>query len=272
MTKSPYEVLGVSPDATQDEIKRAYRKKARENHPDLNPNDPNASQRMNEINEAYDRLTNPQKYAREDRRRAASQAASGYGSAGQGRPGYSGAGTRGGQTREGYTTGPSSGPYNWGSPGFGWDDFFGFGFSDFQASDPRDIHPEATATDSAQVRGAIDLLNAGRYREAAQVMASIPGSLRDARWYYIAALANWGAGNTTLGYEQMLRAVSMDPSNQTYRAAYQAFRQPSEQYEQAAQTRGFSTGTAECLGCCLGLTALNLCMSATGVPGMVLCL
>ena len=68
MVKDPYEVLGVSKDASADEIKKAYRKKARENHPDLNPNDPKAAERMNEINEAYDRITNPEKYKASDRR------------------------------------------------------------------------------------------------------------------------------------------------------------------------------------------------------------
>ena len=56
-----YELLGVSRDATQEEIKRAFRKLARQTHPDVNPGDQAAEQRFKEINAAYEVLSDPQK-------------------------------------------------------------------------------------------------------------------------------------------------------------------------------------------------------------------
>ena len=61
MITDPYKVLGVSPDASDEEIKRAYRKLAKKYHPDLNPGDQEAARKMQEINAAYEQIKNPQK-------------------------------------------------------------------------------------------------------------------------------------------------------------------------------------------------------------------
>ena len=60
MSSDPYKVLGVAPDASDEEIKDAYRALAKKYHPDLNPGDERAAKRMNEINAAYDQIKNPQ--------------------------------------------------------------------------------------------------------------------------------------------------------------------------------------------------------------------
>ena len=61
-----YEVLGIDKNASQDDIKRAYRKKAKECHPDLHPNDKAAEARFRELNEANEVLSDPDKRARYD--------------------------------------------------------------------------------------------------------------------------------------------------------------------------------------------------------------
>src|SRR6266568_2095392 len=64
MAKSLYEVLGVSKNATQDEIKKAYRKLVRDVHPDRNPGN---EDRFKEVQGAYDVLSDPEKRKRYDR-------------------------------------------------------------------------------------------------------------------------------------------------------------------------------------------------------------
>lgn len=65
-TKDFYKVLGVSKDASADEIKKAYRKLARANHPDSHPGDPAAEERFKEIAEAYDVIGEPDKRKKYD--------------------------------------------------------------------------------------------------------------------------------------------------------------------------------------------------------------
>jgi len=65
--QTPYEVLGVKPDASAEEIRKVYRQLAKQFHPDLNPGKPAAEERFKAVSAAYDLLSDPEKRARYDR-------------------------------------------------------------------------------------------------------------------------------------------------------------------------------------------------------------
>lgn len=272
MVENPYDVLSVSRDASADEVKKAYRKKARENHPDLNPNDPAAADRMNKINEAYDRIVNPEKYAARDRRTSAAsgpQGGAGYGGADYGGAGYGGAGYGGAGQGQGSGTGAggsgygTEGPYGWsGGPfGFDFDDLFGFGGAGYGSREP--IHPEPSVGDSSQMRSAVEAINAGRGQQAVDILNAVTSDGRTARWYYLSALANDGVGNTLMALEQIRRAVRMDPNNLDYQRAQQQFQQAGQAYQQESKSQGFSMGIDPSIVCCgiwcLGPSLCRLC-------------
>jgi len=68
-TQDLYDVLGVDDDASQEEIKKAYRTLARKHHPDRNPDDPNAEEKFKEIQQAYSILSDEEKRQQYDARR-----------------------------------------------------------------------------------------------------------------------------------------------------------------------------------------------------------
>ena len=88
MVQDPYKTLGVSPGATDEEIKKAYRTLAKKYHPDLNPGDEVAAQRMNDINAAYDLLSKPHTARHASGYGPGSSYGSGYSSGYSGTSGY----------------------------------------------------------------------------------------------------------------------------------------------------------------------------------------
>lgn len=207
MVTDPYSVLGISKDASKEEIKKAYRKKAKENHPDLHPNDPKAVEKMNEINEAYDMLSNPEKYQKRE----------------QSQSGYYQRNTYSGNADQGYG-------YQGEFWGFGFEDVFGFG----ARTQPLQ-KPVKQQGDSDLVKMAIDYICDGRYDLANQILNKVVSVERNARWHYLNSLANYGSGNQIRALEEIQKAVQMEPNNQLYAQVYDKMRQNGNEYQNSGE-------------------------------------
>ena len=202
----PYKILGVSPNASDEEIKRAYRRLAKKYHPDLNPGDAEAARKMQEVNDAYERIKDPQK---------AQPGPSGYGSTG------------------------SYGGYH--------DPFGGYRQQSYGSS-----------TGDAYQQSAYQYIRFGRYQEALNVLRN--SAQRDARWYYLSALANDGLGNQVTALEHIRRAVSMEPDNLEYLSALDQIQHGGASYRQSAGNfRGFAMRSDPCTNMCLCYLAQLFC-------------
>ena len=206
MIDDPYKVLGVSRDASDEEIKRAYRALAKKYHPDLTPGDEAAAQKMQQINAAYEQIKNPDK--------AAGQQA-GYGGYGYG----------------------------------GYDPFGGY--------QRQQGYEGASGADSYQ-QAAYQYIRFGRFQEALNALGN--ATERNARWYYLSALANEGLGNQVTALEHMKRAVSMEPDNQEYLFALNQMEHGGSAYrQQAGNYRSYTMRGDPCASLCLCWLAQLFC-------------
>ena len=230
MVNDPYKVLGVSKDASPDEIKKAYRKMARKYHPDMHPDDPDANRKMNEINEAYDMLTNPEKYASRQQGASGYGSSSAYGNSGHnyGNNGYGyGTGQGSGYNSSGYDGGYNRGYGNYNGygsrgSGFSYGPFgsFFYGFDD-DTYQYNNINPHIQPGDSTEVQNAVNRINEGKYQGALNILATVTSEHRDARWYYLCGIAYYGGKSYTNAANYMRQACQKDPGNQTYSQLYQ---------------------------------------------------
>ncbi len=216
----PYTILGVSRDASDEEVKKAYRRLAKQYHPDVNPGDKGAEEKMKEINAAYDAIKNGQ---------TDPYASAGQGSSGADPYGY------------GYGYGGAWRTYT-------WDPFTGFreaGSYSRQADGETD-----------RLRAARNYIAVRHYAEALNVLAGIAD--RTARWYYYSAVAQAGMGNRVTALEHARQACRMDPGNAEYETYLSQLETGGAAYRSAGGYTGLSVGRY-CAGICLANMLCNLC-------------
>ena len=207
--RDPYEVLGVSRGASDDEIKKAYRAKCKRWHPDLNPNDPTAEEHFKEVQAAYDAITKGETGPQMGGNPYGSYQQQGYGQQSYQQQGY----------QNGYG----------GFDGFdGFDPFgFGFGFGGYQQGYGQQ-GASYSGSDSPEMQAARNFVVNGRYAEARRVLDGM--SARSARWYYLSSLANQGLGNSIDALQDARRAVQLDPNNTEYQMHLRRMQNPGQTY------------------------------------------
>lgn len=207
MNQDPYSILGVSPNASNDDIKKAYRELSRKYHPDSyvdNPLSDLAEEKFKEVQEAYKQIMN--------------------------------------QRENSYQSG-SSQSYS-----------YGYGSSNYSGSSNSYGQSSYNSGDMVMVYNAI---NSGRYREALNILAGINN--RNAQWYYYSAVANMGMGNNYVGQDHARQAVSMEPSNQEYRAFLNRIQNTSVQYNNMGRRYGRGGSDDTCDFCMKLWCADSLC-------------
>lgn len=148
--KDYYKTLGIAKDATAEQIKKAYRKLARQHHPDVNPNDATAEQKFKEINEANEVLSDPEKRQKYDQLGADYQR---YEQAGAGGAGRGAGGFDWSQYAQG---GGSGGGSPFGGGGDDFSDFFGSFFGGGQPGSGRSTRPGAGPDYQAELELTLD--------------------------------------------------------------------------------------------------------------------
>lgn len=244
--QDPYRVLGVSPTASEDEIKKAYRTLAKKYHPDVNNGSAEAETRMKEVNEAYSTIMKMRKEGTSYN--AGGNTSGGYGSSGGG---------------YGYNK------YNNSYGGYGgYGDFGGFGGYNRAGSSYGQNRSYST---NPQMQAARNYIRSGHYQEALNVLEN--QSERSAEWYYLCGEANLGLGNRVAALNYARQACSMDPNNFEYRALLSKLEGNSYQYQNNGHAgQGFNMPCVMCgsnplLTCCLINTLCNCLCNCCGGGG-----
>ena len=246
----PYSVLEVSRDASDDEIKKAYRRLSRKYHPDANINNPNKDQaeaKFKEVQQAYQQIMKERE----------------YGSSGNYGP----------YRQNGYGSGQNT-SYGDNSGGYGdFGGFGGFGYGPFRGFYGEYRQAGNSGQESEQdlhLRAAANFINNGRYQEAMNVLNGI--NEHTAQWYYYSAIANSGLGNNATALQHAKEALRMEPDNYQYQMLVNQFESGGSWYRQRQNpyTTTFGGGSDWCVKLCIANIVCNLCCGGgmcCGAPG-----
>lgn len=220
----PYKVLGVSRDATDEEIKKAYRSLSRKYHPDANINNPNkdaAEEMFKRVQQAYEQILKEKEHG------GSYYGGGSYGSGSYGNDSY-------GNGYGGY------GPFG----GFG-----GFGGQSQGYQDEETVRRQA-ASNYIQNR---------HFQEAMNVLSSL--SQRNGHWFYLSAMANMGLGNNVNALSDIREAVRQEPDNMQYRMMLERMEGGGGWYQEQQNPFGGmpTAGNDICMKICLANLMCNLC-------------
>lgn len=230
----PYQILGVSRDATDEEIKKAYRALSRKYHPDANINNPNKDQaeaKFKEVQQAYQQIMKEKEYGY----------SGGSGSYGNG------------------NAGPGSGSDPFGGFGGYWGDFGSFGGFGGYGNNGQTSSKSSETEEDIYLRAAANYINSRHYKEALNVLQGIQS--RSAQWYYYSAIANSGVGNNVIALEHAKTAYQMEPDNMQYQVLVQRLESGGNWYQTRQnpyQTYSMGSGNF-CMKLCIANIVCNLC-------------
>lgn len=239
----PYRALGVSRNASEEEIKKAYKALSRKYHPDANINNPNkdqAEEMFKEIQSAYQQIM---------KERTEGFGTGSYGNAyGAGSYGRNSSGSGQGSYQEGPFGGFGYGPFGGFYGGFGQGESTGY------EEEPR-------------IRAAGNYIRSGYYKEARTALDGMGQQERSARWYYYSAIANSGLGNNVAALEHARKALSLEPGNADYQKLVSRFESGGTWYEQRQAAYGYPTFGASnmCMKLCIANLVCSMCCGSGGM-------
>lgn len=248
----PYQVLGVSRDASKEEIKKAYRKLSKKYHPDANINNPNKDQleeKFKEIQQAYQAIMKM--------KNGGSNTSGDYGYGN-----YSNQSGYGGNNYGGYGNYSNGNQQDFGD----FEEFFrAFGF-DTRGQNQWQYNPNFEQEEDVHLRAALNYFNNGYYNEARNVLDNI--EKKTSKWYYYSANVNYKLGNNIKALEEAKIALNMEPNNIQYKRLVDVLEGRGSWYNQQQKTYGYSSGGLSdyCCQLCMLNLACNICCN-----GMICC-